>query len=255
MNKIEIKNLSFRYQTPEKEVEALRDISFDVEEKNFCSLVGPSGCGKSTILSAMAGLLQVQEGNIRIVPENNKVPKVGLMPQDNQLFEWCNIWDNVTIGLKISHQYDSNHKKIVEELLEKYGLFEYKDMRPNELSGGMQQRCSLIRTLAINPDILLLDEPFSALDYQTRIEVSQDIQSIIKEQGKTAILVTHDIREAVNLSDKIVVLSKRPAQVVGEFDMKELKDIRPQERGELPQFQKIYNAIWSKMSDYKIGGE
>lgn len=251
MSKIEIKDLSYIHQTMEKEIETLKHISFSVEEKSFCSILGPSGCGKSTLLSIIAGLLPINEGNIIIHSETSasEITKVGLMPQESQLFDWYNIWDNVTIGLKICHRYNSENIKKVEELLKKYGLYEFRKMRACELSGGMQQRCSLIRTLAVDPEVLLLDEPFSALDYQTRIKVSEDIQNIIKEHGETAILVTHDIPEAISLSDRIVILSKRPAEVVDVLDLSDFKDIKPSDRRNTQAFQEIYNRIWNKISD------
>ena len=169
------------------------------------------------------------------------------MPQRDQLFEWRTIRDNVMLGLQIRRDRDDTHRKHVETLLERYGLAEFAEKRPEQLSGGMRQRCALIRTLATDPDILLLDEPFSALDYQTRLAVSGDIWRIIRSEGKTALLVTHDISEAVSMSDRVVVLSRRPAVVKAVFDMGELRQLDPMQRRESPAFPRFFDAIWKEL--------
>ena len=196
---IQILHAAFVYQSPDGEVEALRDVSFDVREGEFCSIVGPSGCGKSTLLSALAGLERLSGGSLELDGEPVCGPsrKVGFMPQRDQLFEWRSIWGNVTLGLTVRGENTPQRQAHVRELLERYGLADFAQKRPSQLSGGMRQRCALIRTLAAQPKVLLLDEPFSALDYQTRLAVSADIYRIIRQEGKTALLVTHDISEAV----------------------------------------------------------
>lgn len=208
---IQLLHAAFVYQSPDGEVEALRDVSFDVQEGEFCSIVGPSGCGKSTLLSALAGLEPLTGGRVELKGEPVCGPsrKVGFMPQRDQLFEWRSIWSNVTLGLTVRGENTPQRQAHVRELLERYGLADFAQKRPSQLSGGMRQRCALIRTLAAQPKVLLLDEPFSALDYQTRLAVSADIYRIIRQEGKTALLVTHDISEAISLSDRVVVLSHR----------------------------------------------
>ena len=205
---VEINGVSKTYQSPDSEIHALRDIAFGVAEGEFVSIVGPSGCGKSTLLSIIAGLDAPSGGEIRVDGETLRgvSRKIGYMPQKDQLFPWRSIWDNVTLGLELQRQRDGAHLQRVKELLERYGLGQFAQRAPGQLSGGMRQRCALIRTLATDPRILLLDEPFSALDYQTRLSVSDDIHNIIRREGKTALLVTHDISESVSMSDRVVVM-------------------------------------------------
>ena len=173
--------------------------------------------------------------------------KVGFMPQRDQLFEWRNIWDNVTLGLTVRGEKDAAAYAHVSELLERYGLAAFAKKKPCQLSGGMRQRCALIRTLATQPEILLLDEPFSALDYQTRLAVSADIWRILRQEGKTALLVTHDIAEAVSMSDRVIVLSRRPAVVKAELDMGALRPLPPMERRDTPEFHRYFNTIWKEL--------
>lgn len=189
---IQILHAAFVYQSPDGEVEALRDVSFDVREGEFCSIVGPSGCGKSTLLSALAGLERLSGGSLELDGEPVCGPsrKVGFMPQRDQLFEWRSIWGNVTLGLTVRGENTPQRQAHVRELLERYGLADFAQKRPSQLSGGMRQRCALIRTLAAQPKVLLLDEPFSALDYQTRLAVSADIYRIIRQEGKTALMIS-----------------------------------------------------------------
>ena len=226
---IQILHAAFVYQSPDGEVEALRDVSFDVREGEFCSIVGPSGCGKSTLLSALAGLERLSGGSLELDGEPVCGPsrKVGFMPQRDQLFEWRSIWGNVTLGLTVRGENTPQRQAHVRELLERYGLADFAQKRPSQLSGGMRQRCALIRTLAAQPKVLLLDEPFSALDYQTRLAVSADIYRIIRQEGKTALLVTHDISEAISLSDRVVVLSHRPAVVKSIHRLTQLQGVPP----------------------------
>lgn len=246
---ITLRHAAACYQAPDGEVEAVRDVSFTVEEGAFVSLVGPSGCGKSTLLSAIAGLEPLSGGAIEIDGRavQGTSPKIGFMPQRDQLFEWRNIWDNVTLGLTVRGEKDPAAYAHVSRLLERYGLASFAKKRPCQLSGGMRQRCALIRTLATEPEILLLDEPFSALDYQTRLAVSADIWRILQQEGKTALLVTHDIAEAVSMSDQVVVLSRRPAVVKAEMDMGALRGLPPLERRDTPEFHRYFNAIWKEL--------
>lgn len=246
---IHLRHAAACYQAPDGEVEAVRDVSFDVAQGEFVSLVGPSGCGKSTLLSAIAGLEPLSGGAIDVAgqPVTGPTRRIGFMPQRDQLFEWKSIWDNVTLGLAVQRERGSAAYDHVAELLARYELEGFAKKRPCQLSGGMRQRCALIRTLATDPEILLLDEPFSALDYQTRLAVSADIWRIIRQEGKTALLVTHDISEAVSMSDRVVVLSRRPATVKAVFDMGELRQMDPMKRRENPAFPRYFDAIWKEL--------
>lgn len=194
---LEVKNISKKYQNKEGEVLAIQNVNFRVKEGEFVSIIGPSGCGKSTLLSIIAGLEEKTIGEIYI--EGEKIEgvsnKIGYMLQRDCLLEWRNIFSNTMLGLEIKGNKNNESKEYAESLLKKYNLYEFKDKYPSELSGGMRQRVALIRTLAIKPKILLLDEAFSALDYQTRIMVTDDIYKILKKEGITAIIVTHDISE------------------------------------------------------------
>ena len=246
---IQILHAAFVYQSPDGEVEALRDVSFDVQEGEFCSIVGPSGCGKSTLLSALAGLERLSGGSLELDGEPVCGPsrKVGFMPQRDQLFEWRSIWGNVTLGLTVRGENTPQRQAHVRELLERYGLADFARKRPSQLSGGMRQRCALIRTLAAQPKVLLLDEPFSALDYQTRLTVSADIYRIIRQEGKTALLVTHDISEAISLSDRVVVLSHRPAVVKSIHRLTQLQGVPPLQRRDHPAFAGYFKSIWKEL--------
>lgn len=246
---IQILHAAFVYQSPDGEVEALRDVSFDVREGEFCSIVGPSGCGKSTLLSALAGLERLSGGSLELDGEPVCGPsrKVGFMPQRDQLFEWRSIWGNVTLGLTVRGENTPQRQAHVRELLERYGLADFAQKRPSQLSGGMRQRCALIRTLAAQPKVLLLDEPFSALDYQTWLTVSADIYRIIRQEGKTALLVTHDISEAISLSDRVVVLSHRPAVVKSIHRLTQLQGVPPLQRRDHPAFAGYFKSIWKEL--------
>lgn len=247
--RIAIRQASMTYQSPDGEVEALRDVSFDVADGEFVSIVGPSGCGKSTLLSLIAGLERPSAGEVLLDGEPVTEPsaKIGFMPQRDQLFAWRTIWSNVTLGLQIRRHNTPEQQARVRELLEQYDLAEFAQKLPGQLSGGMRQRCALIRTLATGPAILLLDEPFSALDYQTRLAVSADISRIIRQEHKTAVLVTHDISEAISMSDRIVVLTHRPGTVRAIHDLRQFHDLSPLERRGTPEFQSIFNQIWEEL--------
>lgn len=218
MDLINLENVCLNYFTKSGETEALKNISFSVSEGDFVSVVGPSGCGKTTLLSAISGLITPQNGEILYNNNGNKsttIPKnfFGYMLQSDELFPWLTVYKNIILPLEIQNIKTKENLDYIENLLKKYGLENFKNKKPSELSGGMRQRVALIRTLALRPKVLLLDEPFSALDYVTRISVANDVAEIIKEEHKTAILVTHDIEEAVSLSNKIVILTKRPATI------------------------------------------
>lgn len=208
---LEFKNVFYTYHTKEGETTAVRDLSFTVDDGQFVSVIGPSGCGKTTILSLAAGLLAPSSGEVA-----QKSGECGYMLQRDALFPWRTVEQNIFLPLEVKKRNVPEKRAKALELAKKYGLKDFLKKTPSQLSGGMRQRVALIRTLAAEPEILLLDEPFSALDYQTRLEVCDDVQSIIKSEKKTALLVTHDISEAIALSDKVVVLSARPATVVAE---------------------------------------
>lgn len=240
---LKVKNISKIYQAENGEVEAVRDVSFSVEEGEFVSLIGPSGCGKSTVLSIIAGLEEKTSGDIEIDGQ------IGYMLQKDSLLEWLTIYKNVLFGLEIKNIKTTENVKYVENLLKKYNLYEFKDKYPNQLSGGMRQRAALIRTLAIKPKILLLDEAFSALDYQTRIMVTKDIYDILKNEHITALIVTHDISEAISMSNRVIVLSNRPAVVkeIHTIDF-EMENRTPLNCRESPKFSKYFDTIWKGLN-------
>ncbi|EJP6473239.1 ABC transporter ATP-binding protein [Clostridium sp. FAM 1755] len=252
MDKVIVENIFMNYHSLKGSTPALKDISFSIKEGEFVSIVGPSGCGKSTLLNIIAGLIPQSSGDIYIDGEKQKSisPKIGYMFQKDHLFNWLTVLDNITLGLKIQHKLNSERKDTIEKLLKDYGLLDFKDHHPDELSGGMRQKVALIRTLALNPEVLLLDEPFSALDYQTRLNISDEIYNIIKKEGKTAIMVTHDISEAVAMSDRILVLSKRPAKLKRDISINlSTKCSSPLKCREAPEFRVYFNDIWKELND------
>ena len=247
---LEVKNVSKKYQSKKEEILALENINFGIKKGEFVSIIGPSGCGKSTLLSIIAGLEEKTTGEIYI--EDEKIEgisqKVGYMLQRDCLLEWRSILSNTMFGLEIKGKINKESKEYVEDLLKKYNLYEFKDKYPSELSGGMRQRVALIRTLAVKPKILLLDEAFSALDYQTRIMVTNDIYGILRKENITAIIVTHDISEAISMSDRVFVLSKRPGTIkdVHEIDF-EIENRDPINCRESPKFSKYFNTLWKEL--------
>jgi len=244
---VQLRNISMNYHSKEGEVAAVSQVDFCVQEGEFISIVGPSGCGKSTLLSIIAGLLPPSSGDVLIGGEVavKNTSQIGYMFQKDHLFGWRNILNNVLLGLEIKHKKNAHTVAYAHILLEKYGLGDFKKHRPHELSGGMRQRAALIRTLATSPKILLLDEPFSALDYQTRLTVSDEIGAILSAERVTAILVTHDIAEAIALSDRVVVLSNRPATVKNIHTI----DICKKEgsRRKSPKFAGYFDKIWEEL--------
>ncbi len=252
-SKLEVKDLCYSYHTLEGETQALSNISFNVKEGEFFVIAGPSGCGKSTLLSLLCGLIEPESGTIAIdgVPGKDSHAVMGYMLQRDHLFEWRTIFDNVSLGLEINHRLDEGSRKELDHMLDTYGLLQFRDAKPAQLSGGMRQRAALIRTLALKPDILLLDEPFSALDYQTRLEVCDDISSIIRTQKKTAILITHDLSEAISVADRILVLSSRPGRVKNVIPVPFSDQcIRPLQRRNAPEFTMYFNQIWKELRDH-----
>ena len=234
---LKFENITYTYHTKEGETTAVKDLSFEVEDGQFVSVIGPSGCGKTTILSLAAGLLAPSSGEVK-----RGGGEFGYMLQRDALFPWRSVEQNIYLPLEVKKRNTPEMRERAIALAEKYGLKDFLKKSPNQLSGGMRQRVALIRTLAAEPDILMLDEPFSALDYQTRLEVCDDVQGIIKGEKKTALLVTHDISEAIALSDKVVVLSARPAKVVAEH-MIEFGDGSPKKRRECPEFSQTFEIL------------
>lgn len=243
MKTLELNNVSKTFVTEIGELEVLKDISFSVNKGEIIAIVGPSGSGKSTLLNIISGLIKPTNGNIIINGE------IGYMFQHDHLFNWRTVWKNILIGLEIKKNITNEDEKRLKELLNKYGLIDFINHYPNELSGGMRQRIALIRTLATSPNILLLDEPFSALDYQTRIDVSNDIYRIIKEEKVSAILVTHDISEAISLADKIIVLSHRPAYMKKILDIKIDNNLTPLEKRKSSEFPVYFDLIWGLLNE------
>ena len=246
---LEVKNICKTYQAQNGEIEALKDINFSVKQGEYISIIGPSGCGKSTLLSIIAGLENKTSGEIYV---NGKI---GYMLQKDNLLEWRTIYKNVLLGLEIQKSLTPQNKEYVVELLKKYGLYEFKDKYPRQLSGGMRQRVALIRTLAIRPKVLLLDEAFSALDYQTRLMVTEDIYKILKNQNITALMVTHDISEAISMSDRVIVLTHRPATVKKIYDIDfEMENRTPLTCREQPKFSQYFNLMWKELEEKKEKG-
>ena len=253
---LSLDHVSFSYHNLEGETVALNDVSFQVGEGEFIAVVGPSGCGKSTLLSLISGLITPSDGNIyiggKVIAESGK--NIGYMLQKDHLLEWRSTMKNITLGLEIQNKLTAESYLLINEMLETYGLIHFMNSKPSELSGGMRQRAALIRTLLLEPDILLLDEPFSALDYQTRIEVSDDIWSIIKKEKKTTVLITHDLAEAISMSDRIVVLSDRPGTVktVIPINLTIEGEKTPLKARNTPEFKDYFNLLWKELNNDKI---
>lgn len=249
MSILDVNNISMNYHTKQGVIEAIKNVSFHVEKGDFLSLLGPSGCGKSTILNLLAGLITPSNGCIlydgKIIEDPSNI--FGYMFQKDHLFDWLTVWDNITLGLRIRHKLTSENRDNIDALLIRYGLSKFKNIYPNQLSGGMRQRVALIRTLALNPEILILDEPFSALDYQTRLTVCDEVSQIIKNEEKTVIMVTHDISEAISTSSKIVLLSKRPSTVKLNFPLDFDSSLTPIQRRDTSIFKDYFNLIWREL--------
>lgn len=251
MDMLCVKNAGFRYQAENGEVEAFHDITFSVPKGQFLSIVGPSGCGKSTLLSLIAGLLPCSDGKIVIGGKvtNGVSPHIGYMLQRDNLLEWRTIRDNVLFGLEIRGEVSEETVKRADELLRTYGLYEFRNKYPRQLSGGMRQRVALIRTLAAGPDILLLDEAFSALDFQTRLTVTDDVYRILKAEKVTMLMVTHDIPEAVAMGDAVLILSARPACVKEIYPIVFDEDRSPLSCRSDPRFSQYFSHIWKELRE------
>lgn len=237
MCKVCLQDFSLSYQTPDMEVTALKGVNLNIYEGEFVSIIGPSGCGKSTLLSALSGLNKNGEGAISIKGT------VGYMPQQDCLFPWRTVLDNILLGPELHKKRLENHRGYATTLLEKYGLKDSLNKYPGQLSGGMRQRVALIRTLVFGADILLLDEAFSALDYQTRLKVVDDIYSIIRQEKKTALLVTHDISEAISVSDRILVMKSQPGSITSNISIHYPREMSPSSRRESPDFQQYFHYL------------
>lgn len=242
-NRIEVIDVSKRFYTDDGELLVINNLNMVLKRGEILGILGPSGSGKSTILNMLSHILEPTGGEIRIDGQ------IGYMFQRDHLLEWRTIMDNVLIGLEIQKKLTKEAKKKVEALLQTYGLWEFKDRYPHELSGGMRQRAALIRTLSTSPDILLLDEPFSALDYQTRLMVSDDIYQIIKQENKEAILVTHDLAEAISICDRICVLSSRPAMIKSTYDIKFRVEGKktPLSTRKAEGFNQYFDLLWKEL--------
>ena len=256
----EIQHLSYAYHTMQGETPALSDITFTVNSGDFVAIVGPSGCGKSTLLNLLAGMLTPESGTLLL----NGTPltadsrrHIGYMLQQDYLLEWRSIFRNAILGPEMQHHNTLEVQEAVRNMLSAYGLDSFQNARPSELSGGMRQRAALIRTLALQPDLLLLDEPFSALDYQTRLEVSDDIGGILRREKRTAVLVTHDLSEAISLGNRVIVLSGRPARVIASVPIAFAHDkctaepLSPLARRNAPEFAGYFNHIWKELREHE----
>lgn len=248
---VELRKAGMTYQSPNGEIRALENIDLTVSDGEFVSIVGPSGCGKSTLLSMISGLLVPTSGQVFLYGEQIKGPskKAGYMLQRDHLFEWRTVLQNVLLGVEIQGSITPEILEKAENLLNTYGLYEFRKKYPNQLSGGMRQRVALIRTLMTDPHVLLLDEAFSALDYQTRLAVTDDIYEIIKKEKKTAILVTHDIAEAISMADRVIVLSKRPGTVkkICKIVLTCPEKHTPLMCREAPEFRHYFQEIWKEL--------
>jgi NitT/TauT family transport system ATP-binding protein len=243
----ELKNVSKRFHTINNETKALDSLSLNVKKGEIVSIVGPSGSGKSTVLNIIAGLEKPSEGEVIVNTSN-----IGFMFQKDQLYEWRNIFKNCILGLEVKKMDTEENREKVMQMLEKYGLYNFRNHYPSQLSGGMRQRAALVRTLALEPDLLLLDEPFSALDYQTRLSVGNEVGEILRREKITTILVTHDIPEAVSLSDRVIVFSKRPAKVKKIYDISFTDcqgDRTPMKCRNSNEFGEYFRQIWRDLDE------
>lgn len=245
MSVLKFKNVSKNYCNKGESLEVLKDIEFELGEGQIIAITGPSGSGKTTILNLISGLLKPSKGQIETNGE------IGYMFQKDHLFEWRTVYDNVILGLEIKKMLNDENIKKVNRMLDIYELKEFKNNYPSELSGGMRQRVALIRTLAVNPSILLLDEPFAALDYQTKLKVCDDMYKIIKKENKSTIIVTHDITEAISIADKVIVLSHRPAKIKKIYNINLTIDgVRtPFKSRSSKEFKDYFNAIWEELNN------
>ena len=243
-NILELQDISHAYHGMEGETLAISHLSFSLKQGDFVSIVGPSGCGKSTLLSIISGLIPPESGTVKLAGNH-----IGYMLQKDHLLEWRSVYRNIILGLEVQHSVTADTKEKAYGLLKQYGLEQFANAKPSELSGGMRQRVALIRTLILEPDLLLLDEPFSALDYQTRLAVGDDIGQIIRKEKRTAILVTHDLAEAISLGDRVIVLTERPGSVKTTVPIHFPEDKNtPLLRRNTPEFNEYFHAIWKELN-------
>lgn len=239
---VKAKDICLTYHEINGETKAVDNVNFEITRGEFVTIVGPSGCGKTSVLSMLAGLISPSCGELLV-----EGGRPGYMLQRDHLFDWRTIEGNVLLGLQVSGQLNEQTHKRALELLDTYGLHDFIHSYPRQLSGGMRQKVALIRTLACSPDLLLLDEPFSALDYQTRITLADEIYAILRQEGKTAVLVTHDIAEAISMSDRILVFSRRPARIKAEHIISLSAPNSPLSRRNAPEFKEYFNTIWKEL--------
>lgn len=248
---VAVNHVDLIYQERAQETLAIQDLSFSVNEGEFVSIVGPSGCGKTTVLSLLTGLLPPTRGSVTLMGEPaGKQDTIGYMLQRDHLLDWRTVEENVMLGLTVKHMLTPERRAHALELLERYGLLPFRSHYPRALSGGMRQKVALIRTLAFDPPLLLLDEPFSALDYQTRLQLADEVYAIIRREHKTAILVTHDIAEAVSMSDRVFVFSDRPAHLKSEHVIEMHAEDSPLLRRNDARFAGYFNTIWRELTDH-----
>jgi NitT/TauT family transport system ATP-binding protein len=251
--KVELRKVGLRYFGPDGETEALKDISIAVAPGEFVAVIGPSGCGKSTVLSLISGLVAPTEGAVLIdgKPVTGPNRKVGYMLQQDYLFEWRTILENALLGAEIQGLPMAKARERAAQLLTRYGLGQFLNHLPRQLSGGMRQRVALARTLCTQPDIVLLDEPFSALDSQTRLALADEITEILRREAKTVILITHDIGEAVSMAERVIVLSRRPGQVKSDHAIRFAAGNggRPTTMvaRDAPEFQDYFKTLWQEL--------
>lgn len=249
---LEVKDVNMNYHTIDGTTEAIKNISFKVEKEDFVSIIGPSGCGKSTLLNIISGILIPSSGEVKFSDSSikNNLDKMGYMFQKDYLFPWLSVRENVFLGLKIKKIYTKENIKYAESLLKCYGLNKFEEHKPEQLSGGMRQRVALIRTLVLRPEILLLDEPFSALDYQSRLKMTDDVYEIIKREKKTAIMVTHDLGEAIVMSNRVIILSNRPATIKEDVNIKfENKDATPFDKRKESEYNEYFRKLWGELDN------
>lgn len=248
-NLLTVKDLSYAYHTLQGETNVLSNLNFTIQEGEFVAIVGPSGCGKSTLLSLICNLLCPDEGTITL----QKGKKIGYMLQKDHLLEWRTTQKNIELGPEITHHLSADIYLQIDTMLKNYGLVGFKTAKPGQLSGGMRQRAALIRTLILEPDLLLLDEPFSALDYQTRLSVADDIWQILRKEHKTALLITHDISEAISMADRILILSPRPATIRRELKIQLTcpSSRTPFLSRSAPEFKDYFNQVWKELNDHE----
>ncbi len=239
---LRFENVSMHYHSKQGETIAAENLDFSVSEGEFVAIIGPSGCGKTTLLSLAAGLLTPTKGEVK-----TNGCSFGYMLQKDELFPWRTIENNIFLPLEIKRAKTAKNKQRALTLAEKYGLKQFLKNYPSSLSGGMRQRAALIRTLAVDPDVLLLDEPFSALDYQTRLSVCDDVYKIIRSEQKTALLITHDISEAISVADRVLVLSRRPARVTASHTL-DFPESEPLKRRENKEFSKWFEILWRELN-------